>query len=392
VISANRLPMLDSSGPVLTTQGSGPASCSSRGARALLAARPVLAKKPWMEQVESLVEEAFVTTMPVTDFRQSDQGSTWTDGGSVVLVKVVVTRYSYMLGNTMTRTAVFIGSSTLGRSIADHLKVSLEDRYDCDVTVWHEGVFELGGSTLASLETAARRMDFAVLVATADDILTTAAGKTSSAVRDNVVFELGLFIGALGSNRVYIVADQTSADLHLPSDLSGVTWARYRERADGNLDAAVGSAATKIGTRVKQLGPRIDTGSMASEISSPSTQRRTLLSDAANPPTEAHDGGQEHVAGADPTFTDGLLEMQVARWKPGSFGGVSVHGRIQNKDARSYAFVSIRATFLQHGSMVGSATGLVLDLASGATKVFELDGQEQVPDGSSVELQIDTKV
>lgn len=67
MISANRLPMLDSSGPVLTTQGSGPASCSSRGARALLAARPVLAKKPWMEQVESLVEEAFVTTMPVTD-------------------------------------------------------------------------------------------------------------------------------------------------------------------------------------------------------------------------------------------------------------------------------------------------------------------------------------
>lgn len=54
--------------------------------RALLAAQPVLTKKQWMEQVECLLEEAFITKMPVTDFRQSDQRSTWTDGEAVGLV------------------------------------------------------------------------------------------------------------------------------------------------------------------------------------------------------------------------------------------------------------------------------------------------------------------
>jgi hypothetical protein len=55
--------------------------------RALLAAQPVVMKKQWTGQVESLLEEAFITTMPVTDFRQSDQRSTWTDGEAVGLVK-----------------------------------------------------------------------------------------------------------------------------------------------------------------------------------------------------------------------------------------------------------------------------------------------------------------
>lgn len=222
--------------------------------------------------------------------------------------------------HTLTRPAVFIGSSTLGRPIAEHLKIALEDRYHCDVTVWYEGVFELGGFTLASLETAARKMDFAVLVATADDTLTTAEGKTSSTVRDNVVFELGLFIGALGSERVYIVADQ-AADLHLPSDLGGVTWAPYRERADGNLDAAVGSPATRIGVPINRLGRRDDTHLMSSGkfvIPPPSEDPP----ESSRAPTGASD--EEQAAPVEKLiFSDGLLEMQADRWRPGTFGGVS---------------------------------------------------------------------
>lgn len=156
----------------------------------------------------------------------------------------------------MTRPTVFLGSSTAGQDIADHLKAALERRYGCDATVWHEGVFEVGGYTLESLEEAARTTDFAVLVATPDDTLTSPGGATSSAPRDNVVFELGLFIGALGSKRVYIVADKSKVELHLPSDLAGVTWAPYLERASGNMDAAVGSAATQIGTQIRRLGRR----------------------------------------------------------------------------------------------------------------------------------------
>jgi predicted nucleotide-binding protein len=46
--------------------------------------------------------------------------------------------------------------------------------------------------------------DFAILVLTPDD-LTQSRGKQQPSPRDNVVFELGLFIGALGRDRVFMV-------------------------------------------------------------------------------------------------------------------------------------------------------------------------------------------
>lgn len=159
----------------------------------------------------------------------------------------------------MARPSVFLGSSTAGRPIAAHLKAALEQNHECDATVWDEGVFEVGGYTLGSLERVAKTTDFAVLVATPDDTLTLPDGATSSTVRDNVVFELGLFIGALGSDRVYIVADRSKVTLRLPTDLAGVTWAPYRERADGNVASAVGIAATLIGAQIRQLGRRATT-------------------------------------------------------------------------------------------------------------------------------------
>src|SRR5262245_37938457 len=57
--------------------------------------------------------------------------------------------------------------------------------------------FALGATSIESLEQAVRSSDFAVIVATADDLVTTGE-KQKLAARDNVVFELGLFMGAIG--------------------------------------------------------------------------------------------------------------------------------------------------------------------------------------------------
>ena len=63
--------------------------------------------------------------------------------------------------------------------------------------------------------------------------------------RDNLLFELGLFTGALGRARTFMVYCRDDK-LHLPSDLAGVTAATYPAREDDNLEAALGPVCIRI--------------------------------------------------------------------------------------------------------------------------------------------------
>lgn len=150
--------------------------------------------------------------------------------------------------------ALFIGSSVEGKAVADAIQVDLD--HDAYCTVWSQGVFGLSGETLGALVDATRKFDYAALVLTPDDVTTKTKrneGPKSSA-RDNVIFELGLFIGALGRERTFIIAPR-DVDLTLPTDLAGVTRADYRsKRPDENLQAAIGSACTKMRRRMQKLG------------------------------------------------------------------------------------------------------------------------------------------
>jgi len=89
------------------------------------------------------------------------------------------------------------------------------DAYACEVTIWSQGVFGLSEGTLESLAATLDDFDFAVLVLTPDD-LSISRGSSLPAPHDNVLFELGLFMGALGRQRTYILYDRT-AELKLPS-------------------------------------------------------------------------------------------------------------------------------------------------------------------------------
>lgn len=71
---------------------------------------------------------------------------------------------------------VFIGSSGEGIDIANYLHIVLEERANCEVTIWNQGVFEPSGYPLDSLLEVAAQSDFAVLVATPDDEATHRAG------------------------------------------------------------------------------------------------------------------------------------------------------------------------------------------------------------------------
>lgn len=57
--------------------------------RALQTSEPLLLKGTWTDQVEWLLEEAFASTTPLTDFQQSDLRSTWSDDSAGRVGKVL---------------------------------------------------------------------------------------------------------------------------------------------------------------------------------------------------------------------------------------------------------------------------------------------------------------
>jgi hypothetical protein len=173
---------------------------------------------------------------------------------------------------------LFIGSSSEGREVARYLQAELGGP-GIEVERWDQGVFEPGGYTLDSLIAMSRRVDFAVLVATPDDT-TVSRGVTMPSARDNIVLEFGLFAGALGRNRTYLLA---TGDLKLPTDVLGLTRLPYRPRADGNLRAAVNDAALQVEERVRSLGrlPRHDAPAMGTGQHAALNRELDLLCDNA---------------------------------------------------------------------------------------------------------------
>ena len=153
---------------------------------------------------------------------------------------------------TLLRPTVFIGSSSEGLKIAEAIQLNLD--HPCEATVWSQGIFGLSGGTLESLVARLDGFDFAVLVLTPDD-LTISRGETNHSPRDNVLLELGLFIGALGPRRTFIVHERDKP-LKLPSDLAGVTPATFMLHSDGNLQASLGAVTTLIKRSIQQSGRR----------------------------------------------------------------------------------------------------------------------------------------
>jgi hypothetical protein len=96
-----------------------------------------------------------------------------------------------------------------------------------------------------------QKHDFAILVLTPDDV-TESRGDSEKSPRDNVLFELGLFMGRLGRERTFIVCDR-STKLRLPSDLAGISFITYdgRRMADAPTSAVRG-ACLRINRIIKR--------------------------------------------------------------------------------------------------------------------------------------------
>ncbi|MDD9975004.1 MAG: nucleotide-binding protein [Candidatus Poribacteria bacterium] len=146
---------------------------------------------------------------------------------------------------------IFIASSVEGLNVANTIQEGLE--YDAEVTVWDQDVFQLSSNTLDDLNEALSTTDFGIFVFTPDDTVNI-RGNEAQFVRDNVIFELGMFIGKLGKKRCFIVSPRTQEPFRIPTDLLGVTPATYNpNRDDGKLSAALGPACNKIRQTIENI-------------------------------------------------------------------------------------------------------------------------------------------
>jgi predicted nucleotide-binding protein len=119
---------------------------------------------------------------------------------------------------------------------------------------WKNGVFRASHYTLDELEAELDNSDFAIAVAHADDVVITRDDEWPT-IRDNVVLELGLFMGRLGRRRAFLM-EPRDVDLKLPSDLAGLTTIPYRYVKGKDAEHYIAPACAKLRELILAAGAK----------------------------------------------------------------------------------------------------------------------------------------
>ncbi|MFL0125826.1 nucleotide-binding protein, partial [Tenacibaculum maritimum] len=126
------------------------------------------------------------------------------------------------------RKRVFIGSSSEELGTAKIVKEILDKDFDVVIwneSVWDKSVFKLNQNFLTDLLSATLKFDYGILIGSPDDKVEV-RGKEYLQARDNVLFELGLFIGRLGIDKcAFLVSD----DVKIPTDFGGIKLSMYNK-------------------------------------------------------------------------------------------------------------------------------------------------------------------
>ncbi len=160
---------------------------------------------------------------------------------------------------------IIILSSSEGYQIANVIRMLISDKPDlqclgvvCDL--WKE-VFagENMVSALDVLEKAYRKYNFAIVLFTQDD-LTESRGEEKPSPRDNLVFELGLSVSALGRERTLLLIE--GGKIKIPSDLHGVMPEKFdlppkkvdtRLHDPDELRQRLGAVCSKIAMKIQGI-------------------------------------------------------------------------------------------------------------------------------------------
>jgi len=147
---------------------------------------------------------------------------------------------------------LFVGSSSESWPIVESFKELLNPD-EVEVADWRaKNVFLPSQHAMESLLNAVNRSDFALFVFGPDD-KTVSRSVHYDAVRDNVVFEMGLFIGRLGRERVFMTK-QRDIDLKIPSDLFGIEPIQFERHIKNALMDDLRTAADRLMGEIQREG------------------------------------------------------------------------------------------------------------------------------------------
>lgn len=190
---------------------------------------------------------------------------------------------------------LFISSATEGLEVAYQIQLRVKPAEE--VTVWEHGFFPPGCTPLETLIARLDEFDFAVIILSPHG-RTVSRGSLHTTPADNVIFELGLFMGRLGPRRTFILYED-GTDIKLPSDIAGVTVLRYERDKDSYF---VDTTCTTIRGVIRELGNlkrpnRLDpTARSQDDIRTELMLRAEPFEHVSLPAMVCEPGQEEHVA------------------------------------------------------------------------------------------------
>jgi CRP/FNR family cyclic AMP-dependent transcriptional regulator len=149
---------------------------------------------------------------------------------------------------------IFTGSASESFGIAKEVHARLQ-KAKVESVIWKSTrVFRPSHTTIDSLSRQVDQSDFGVLILGPDDYVTSRKQK-QRAPRDNVLFELGLFMGGISRERTFTLLPR-GIKVKKPSDLLGVTDLYYELPRKACFKEALDEACSEIMKVVVELGPK----------------------------------------------------------------------------------------------------------------------------------------
>jgi hypothetical protein len=173
----------------------------------------------------------------VTEQNVAEDGITWAGGGQIILraragagpewleTEYAKTQIDAWVDAVKRTKDVFLAYSSKGRATANDIQKFLSDR-GVSVLDW-EIDFAPGSTILDELLQASKNCIGAIMLLTKDDNF---LGEESyAAPRDNVIFEMGLFMEGKGRERVLVVREEGAK---MPADIGGGIYLSLKDRND----------------------------------------------------------------------------------------------------------------------------------------------------------------
>ena len=253
---------------------------------------------------------------------------------------------------------IFIGSSVEGLAIAEQVKNYLSDVGDC--IIWTKA-FAQNKSNLDSLIHQTKLSDFSILIATKDDVVIK-KDEAKIEPRDNIIFEFGLFLGAAGLNRCYMMVQE---ETDLPSDLDGITLARF------SMDLKKYNSIDKRCEEIKELIININKGSDLGLLPSTALAIGYYYNFIKKVCEDIHNNNKIIIG-----EKENSKELTIKKFK----FQIVVPANLDDNGVDDF-----KTLYYKKQNLVGGATG-TLSTKRGYPFVFKLEPLEQIEDEKTIHL------